>query len=184
MEDLRRKLLTRNRDLLIYAFTDEQLYMLVIGVDTAALLKVPAGGVADAVRALNAAVISREHAPYVQAAHGLYQLVFAPIAHLLKKPELLIIPDGDLQTVNFEMLLTEPDAKDFIKNLLIQRYAIAYLLSATTAVQFSELAHDRAKGVLAMAPGFTDELKQDYLAQMKDSTLIDRQYLGLSLIHI
>jgi len=178
VDDPRRKLLTPDRDLLVYAFTDEHLYALVIGADTAALVHTSSKGVAEAVKALNAAVASREQAAYVLAAHELYQLVFAPVAHLLSKPELLIIPDGDLHTVNFETLLTKPDMKDFRKNLLIQHYAIAYLLSATTAVQFADMARERSKGVLAIAPGFSDELKQDYLAHVPDSSMVDRGFLS------
>lgn len=176
--DVRRKLLTKDRDLLLYAITDENLFALVIGADTAALVRVSSKGISEAVKALNAAVISRERDAYVSAAHELHQLVFAPVAHLLKKPELLIIPDGDLHTVNFEMLLAKPGVKDFRKNLLIQRYAIAYLLSATTAVQFAEMKRERSKGVLAIAPGFSDELKQDYLAGVPDSSMVDRSFLS------
>ncbi|MEO8591307.1 MAG: CHAT domain-containing tetratricopeptide repeat protein [Flavobacteriales bacterium] len=176
--DLRRKLLTPDRDLLMYAITGEHLYTMVIGADTAALVRTSNKGIAETVKALNAAVIAREQATYVQAAHELYQLVFAPVEHLLSKPELLIVPDGDLSTINFETLLSKPDAKDFRHNLLIQRYAIAYLLSATTAVQFADMARDRSKGVLAIAPGFSDELKQDYLAHLPDSTMVDRSFLN------
>ncbi|MEX1132071.1 MAG: CHAT domain-containing protein [Flavobacteriales bacterium] len=176
--DLRRKLLTPERDLLIYAITGDHLHIMVVGADTAALIRASSKGITEAVTALNATVIAREQDGYIQAAHHLYQLVFAHVAHLLKKPELLIIPDGDLHTVNFETLLSKPDAKDFRKNLLIQRYAIAYLLSATTAVQFADMARERSKGVLAIAPGFSDAMKQDYLAHVPDSSMVDRSFLS------
>ncbi|MEO8067814.1 MAG: CHAT domain-containing tetratricopeptide repeat protein [Flavobacteriales bacterium] len=176
--DLRRKLLTLDRDLLVYAITGEHLYAMVIGADTAALVHTSSKGIAEAVKALTASVIARKQAAYVQAAHELYRLVFAPVAHLLRKPELLIIPDGDLHTVNFETLLSKPDERDFRQNLLIQRYAIACLLSATTAVQFADMARDRSKGVLAIAPGFSDELKQNYLAHVPDSSMVDLSFLS------
>ena len=170
--------MTAQRDLLVYAVTNEQLNMLVIRADTAVLMHASRKGLADAVKALNDAVIAREAEAYAEAAYGLYSMVFAPVASLLHQPELLIIPDGELQQVNFEALLVDPGIKDFQKNLLIQRYAIAYLLSATTAVQFVDLARERANGVLAIAPGFTDELKQDYVARTKDPALVDRDFLN------
>ena len=72
----------------------------------------------------------------------------------------------------------KPDIKHFRENLLIQRYAIAYLLSATTALQFSDLARKHATGVLAVAPGFADKMKQDYVARMHDPELVDRDFLN------
>jgi len=177
--DLRKHLVTADRDLLAYAVTGEHLYMLVVRADTAALLRASSKGLSSAVKALNDAVLARGTEAYLKAAHELYAMVFAPVAPLLDRPELLIIADGELQRVNYEALLSAPSTtKDFRDHLLIQRYAIAYLLSATTAIQFADLADERAKGVLAVAPGFTDELKQDYLARVQDSALVDRHFLS------
>jgi len=177
--DLRKHLVTAQRDILAYAVTGEHLYMLVVRADTAALLRTSSKGLSTAVKGLNDAVLARDNDAYLKAAHELYAMVFAPVASLLDRPELLIIADGELQRVNFEALLSAPStAKDFRSHLLIQRYAIAYLLSATTAIQFADLARERAKGVLAIAPGFTDELKQDYLARVQDSSLVDRHFLN------
>jgi CHAT domain-containing protein len=109
-----------------------------------------------------------------------YRQVFAPLVPHLAGEELLIIPDGPLQLLNFEVLLTAPGtAADFQRKALIQRHAIAYLLSATTAVQFAQLARERAKGTLALAPGFTDEVKRRYLTSVKDSAQVDHNYLEL-----
>ncbi|QQR85312.1 MAG: CHAT domain-containing protein [Flavobacteriales bacterium] len=178
--DLRKQLVSPEQSLLAYAITAEHVYMLVVRADTAALVQAPNKGLAEVVKALNAAVTSRDAAAYTSTAHQLHQVAFAPVAHLLTTQRLLIIPDGALHTVNFEALLDAPcTATDFRNHLLLQRYAIAYLLSATTAVQFADLTHERTKGVLAIAPGFTDDLKQDYLSRVQDSTLVDRQFLGL-----
>ncbi len=178
--DLRKRLVTPEQNLLAYAITGEHLYMLVVRTDTAALVRSPIAGMAEAVKALNDAVVSRDASAYTRAAHALYQLAFAPVASLLTSRRLLIIPDGALHTVNFEALLDAPcTPADFRSHLLLQRHAIAYLLSATTAVQFADLARERSRGMLAIAPGFTDELKRDYLARVQDSALVDRKFLDL-----
>lgn len=178
VQDVRSKLLSPDRDLLIYAYTDENLYMLVIGMDTAALVHVPVAGIAATVAAFNAAVLSRDRGSYVRLSRELYAKVFEPVAGLLHEPELLIIPDGDLQTVNFETLLFEPaDQGRLGTHMLIRKYAIGYLLSATTAVQFKGLAASASKKVLAFAPGFSDDMKQRYVAAVSDSALLDRNYL-------
>lgn len=178
IKDVRDKLLTTRRTLLLYAFTGERLHVLVIGPDTVALMQAPAEGIARTAQDLNKAIVERNSGSYVRASRALYDLVFAPVAGLLRGPELLIIPDGALQTVNFETLIFEPpDDGKLGEHALIQRYTISYLLSATTAVQFTNLAGPVRRNVLAFAPGFADELKQRYLANVRDSALIDRDYL-------
>ena len=177
--DLRKRLVTPEQNLLAYAVTGEHLYMLVVRMDKATLVRTSNKGLASTVKAMNDAVAARDAAQYIRSAHALHQLAFAPVAHLLPQQRLLIIPDGELHRVNFEALIDAPcTPTDFRKHLLIQRHAIAYLLSATTAVQFAGLAGERSSKVLAMAPGFADELKQDYLARMEDTTLVDRDFLN------
>ncbi|MCW5900280.1 MAG: CHAT domain-containing protein [Flavobacteriales bacterium] len=178
ISDIRERLLTKDRDLVVYAVTGEYLHVLVLGLHMAELLRLPISDLAGQVRALNEAIATRDAAAYVEHAHTLYEVVFAPVAERTTAPELLIIPDGPLHLLNFEALLTAPSkAADFKANLLIRRHAIAYLLSASTALRFADLKQGRAKGTLALAPGFTDDVKQDYLARVKDTTLIDRHFL-------
>lgn len=177
LEELRARLLKPGRRIVSYARTDEALYALVISVDDARLVRLDANGLSDQVKLLNASIGARDATGYVRAAAALGNAVYGPIASLVGNDELLIIPDGELHVVNFEALLTGEAAGDFRSSLLLQRHAIAYLLSATTAVQFAGLAEGRAAGALALAPGFTDDVKQAYLASIKDSSLIDRRYL-------
>lgn len=179
LSDLRSKLLTADRDLLAYAFADEHLYMMIVRRDTAMMLRVPSQGIPEAVKALHEAMRTREKEAYASAAGALYTKVFSPVANLLKSKELLIIPDGELQTVNFETLLFElPEKGKLSDHMLIQKHAISYLLSATTAVQFAGLKAYGPNKVLAFAPGFSDELKESYLAQVRDSSAIDRRFLN------
>jgi CHAT domain-containing protein len=43
-------------------------------------------------------------------------------------------------------------------------------------VQFAQLARGTSTGALALAPGFDDDLKKEYIARVPDSALIDRQF--------
>jgi len=176
---IRKHLLTPDRQLLAYAGSGKYLYNWVVSMDRAMIIRTQAEGITDAVRTLNAAIMARTPEPYASAAYRLYQLVFAPVEKLMTKPELLIIPDGALHALNFETLLMQPGAKDLRKHLLIQHYTIAYLLSATTALQFADMARERSEGVLAIAPGFTDQLKQDYLTSVADTSQVDHDFLHL-----
>ncbi len=174
---IRADLLTPDRQLLAYAITGEHLYALVVSLDGAWLVRTSNAGIADAVQGLNTAIGARSTEAYRTNAVAIHRLAFRPVEDRLTKKELLIIPDGELHAVNFETLLSGNGSKDFRNDLLIQRYTIAYLLSATTALQFAGLARERAEGVLAMAPGFTDDLKQSYLAGTRDTAQLDQQYL-------
>lgn len=175
---VRAALLNKQRDLVAYAVTDAHVHALVLGVDKAHILRMPRAELAEMVDAFNRAITTRDTDRYVDLAHHLHAQVFAPVAEHSDAPELLIIPDGELHRINFEALLTSPaSAQNFRDHLLIRHRTIAYLLSASTAIRFAELSRHRAQGVLALAPGFTDDLKKDYLARVQDTTLIDHRFL-------
>lgn len=179
LADVRKRLLKEGRALLSYAVADSSLYTLVVGRQGAWIVRSSATGLEDDVRALNTAIDGRNTANYLVHAHHLYQRLIAPISDHIPGEELLIVPDGPLHHVSFDALLMRPaDAASYVPHLLIQRHAIAYLLSATTAVQFAELAREASGSALALAPGFTRDVKQRYLAQVKDTTAIDRRFLS------
>lgn len=178
LDELRARLLKPGRRIVSYARTDSALYALVIGMSDARLIRLRAEGLRAEVHALNDAIAARDGQSYARAAGSLGSMVYAPLRDLLGNDELLIIPDGELHVVNFEVLASDQAKGGMaMHHLLIQRHAIAYLLSATTAAQFADLSKDRAKGTLAMAPGFADDVKQAYLASVKDSTQLDRRFL-------
>ncbi|MBK8950943.1 MAG: CHAT domain-containing protein [Flavobacteriales bacterium] len=178
IEGLREHLLKPGRTVISYALSGSALYALVVGPSEATLIELEADGLAQRVAGLNEAIVRRDDVAYRSAAFALHQQVMAPLAPHLQGAELLIIPDGPLRLVNFEVLLTRPAAATGDgSSLLLHRYTIAYLLSATTAIQFAELARERSRRALALAPGFTDEVKRSYLAHAQDSVRVDRDYL-------
>lgn len=178
LQEVRNRLLTKHRTLLVYAITDEHLHCLVVRPDTTVLVSGDVQGLQEEAEALGRAVRDRDADAYLKLGHSLYRRVIAPVAGLLKGDELLVVPDGVLHTINFECLLDAPSTRqDLAQHVLLRKYAIAQLLSVTTAVQFARIDTERARGVLAIAPGFSDDMKQAYVAQLRDSTLLDRSYL-------
>lgn len=178
LADIRERLLTPERQLISYALAGDHIYLLLVDLRNAELYRLDATGLDQEVRALNAAIISRDADAYALRAHAVHQRILGPASKELTTAELLIIPDGVLHTLSFDALLTQPATPTtFREKLLMQRHAIAYLLSATTAVQFARLAREKAKGVLAVAPGFDDDLKRSYTAQVSDSSRLDRHFL-------
>ncbi|MGV3637665.1 MAG: CHAT domain-containing protein [Flavobacteriales bacterium] len=178
LADMRKYLLKPGRTVVSYAQSASTWYGLVVTDSHAELVELDAEGLAERVAALNAAIAARDNVRYRAVAFRLHQQLVEPLLPHVRGNELLIIPDGPLRLVNFEVLHTQdPSISKRTSSLLLHRYTIAYLLSATTAVQFAELARERSHRTLALAPGFTDEVKQRYLANTADTSRIDRDYL-------
>lgn len=177
LSELRKKLLKPGRRMVSYTRTDSGLYALVIGMNDAHLIRLRADNLKDDVRTLNEAIAARDAKRCSQTARRLGAVLYDPITSMVGEDDLLIIPDGELHVMNFEMLECGPrPGAEGGGTLLIDRHAIAYLLSATTAVQFAGLGNGRAKSTLALAPGFDDDVKQAYRASVKDSALLDHGF--------
>jgi CHAT domain-containing protein/Tfp pilus assembly protein PilF len=99
---------------------------------------------------------------FVRASVNLYRTLLLPIQSLIKGKELIIIPDGELGYLSFDVLLTSmPDTtKSVYKKLpyLIKESALTYAPSATTF--FDELNLKSTKnngGILAFGPDYGSE---------------------------
>jgi CHAT domain-containing protein len=90
------------------------------------------------------------YASYAYNARLLYKLLVRPAEALLQdKSELLIVPDGPLNSLSFEALLTStPVGSVFRPDLpfLIRKSALAYLPSAAVFAQLGEAARDAPAG--------------------------------------
>jgi CHAT domain-containing protein/Tfp pilus assembly protein PilF len=180
LEELRRAVTSEDQDLLIYAVGPQRMYMLVVRADTTVLVQADAEGLDAAVKTLNKTIKERDDPAYCVAAHALYNLAFAPVRPYLDHSRLLVITDGPLQTVNLETLLDAPcSPQDMRQHVLLRRYAIGHLLSASTALQQVKLDRSSGSSMLAMAPGFDEGLKMKYRASVKDTMLMDRDYLRM-----
>ncbi|MEM7371524.1 MAG: CHAT domain-containing tetratricopeptide repeat protein [Bacteroidota bacterium] len=131
-----------NHALLEYFVGDSNLYGILIRTDTVMMKQLPPVQL-DWIDSLHQAIQwgypkmhefidSVAFAPY---AYGLYRALIQPFADDLPE-RLIIVPDGPLAYIPFEILLTEPISKSFHKNegsypYLIRKKNISYALSAT-----------------------------------------------------
>ena len=104
--------------------------------------------------------IDNDPKAYQRAAFQLYQKLF-PLAALQKinsKKEWIIIPDGQLNFIPFEALVTtEEESLNLGKvDYLIKVHAIRYAYSATVLHQQNQ-RHSQSKKILAMAPVFENQ---------------------------
>lgn len=101
--------------------------------------------------------ITREE--FINASYQLYQILIAPIAAQLKdKTQLIIVPDGELFHIPFEVLLASNAKKLFHElDYLIKTFDISYHYSATAYKELEERPSIQNKTLFAFAPVFTDE---------------------------
>lgn len=111
----------------------------------------------------------------------LYQKLWRPFANNITGKKVVVIPDGILNNLNFELLtpVRITSYKDLATKSLLSKYTFSYnyslfLLDAsparTTALE---------NNFVAFAPGFSDEIKSQYRRLSKDSFRIDKAYLSL-----
>ncbi|EOZ96059.1 hypothetical protein A33Q_2652 [Indibacter alkaliphilus LW1] len=111
--------------------------------------------------------------------HELYKQLWEPFANDLTEERVLIIPDGILYNLSFDMLLTEStdSFRDFSKKSLLAKHDIYYhfSLSLTQKKPTSKISSN----YVVFAPGFIDNMKEKYMAFVQDSSLVDKAYLSL-----
>lgn len=112
--------------------------------------------------------------------HRLYQSLWAPFASAVTGERVLVVPDGILFNLNFEILTPQKITAytDLAKGSLLAKHSFSYHYST---LLFAYPAQNEAysSNFAAFAPGFFDEMKEDYLDRMEDSLQIDRSYLTL-----
>jgi CHAT domain-containing protein len=111
--------------------------------------------------------------------YQLYQQLWQPFAKDLNESSVVIIPDGLLFNVSFD-LLTDREIKtyeEFLLHSLLAKHDLSYQYSLW--LSFSKSSHQLSSNYVAFTPGFLDEMKADYLKSIKDSLNLDRAYLSL-----
>jgi len=179
IEQIQKELLGERQTVVAFSAADTSLNVVLVNKTNAELLSVSRSGLSVVISQLNEAVKAQDMDTYLDLSHHIYEQVFQPITQFDLQQELLIIPDEELHYLNFEMLLDKASTPlNYVQHTLIQDYTFSYLLSATTALRFKQLNTGKASGVLALAPGFSDELKKNYVSRSVDSATIDHDYLN------
>ncbi len=175
VQEIQKELLNDGANLLEYVVTDSTIYALIITRENYHALKLHRGKVGESIADYNKAILSGNMSELTAISNQLYKHLFEPIRPFLKGTILYIVPDDELFNLNFETLCmgaTEGDVQ-----YLIQDYTISYLLSATTAIQFSKLKRNLGSGVLAIAPGFSDEMKSKYAMRKSEASFFDNNFM-------
>ncbi len=174
---IQNKLKKTRQTLLQYAVTPDHIYAFVLNGKEFSMHRLPAGMLREAAALKDLYNISPEK--FSAAAHRLYQGLIAPLEPHFTARKLVLVPDGELFYLNFELLVSDGNTPDFRRMpYLIHRYEIFYQLSATGMVLYDGRQH-KDKTAMLLTPVFTDEMKRAYLKFTGDSSLADPQYFSL-----
>lgn len=149
--DVQNGVLSQDQALVEYFPGDSILYIFLIRKDTFSVKEVDLTfDLEAAVAALRVAILDSTGTmsrTFVQQARSLYQLLFEPIEkELIGSNKLVIIPDGILNDLPFEVLLSRdfphPATKYELHPYLVHQFQISYGFSATSNYLLQEKSHD------------------------------------------
>ncbi len=166
LAEIRKYLLSDSENLVEYAVTEAHIFTFLLNKDQFRVFRLPKEPIVQQVGILQN-LAQLEVGEFVDAAFPLYQKLVQPILPFIKGDQLIIVPDGVLFGINFELLLTDNKGVKFSElKYLIRDFELSYLLSASSAVQQQKTTHRASKKGLFFAPGFTPGMKETYQARL------------------
>lgn len=156
--------------LLEYVLTDAHLYVFSANKDNIYLYRTNAAGIIEDVSAMLdhtkpdlAAHRLEDYHGFVSRSQQLYEQLIQPFEHRVKGKRLIIIPDGILGYLPFELLLpnavTETERIDYNSlPYLIKTNPVSYAYSATLRFSPAQIKEERAgSGLLAFVPAYENK---------------------------
>ncbi|MBL7696557.1 MAG: CHAT domain-containing protein [Chitinophagaceae bacterium] len=170
-------LLPDSTTIIRYYVSDSAIQALVINRTTKNFVQLKNAGVAEKINTLLSPAAGEKL--QLQLLHDLYSTIWQPLEKYVTTKKVLIIPDGLLFNLSFDMLTPQPAStfKELLSNSLLPKHVFSYHYSLFMLDKHSGTALE--ENYVAFAPGFSDELKQQYLGLIKDSVDLDHKYLQL-----
>lgn len=154
-------------DSLSYAFTISKNNFEVSELSTPQL--------SETINELKNTILDKDLKNYKNLSFELYQTLIEPVKNKLTGGELIIIPDGSLWHLNFDLLLTANSTSNDPKDLpyLMEEYAISYANSATLLIHPFPFQKPAEKLKECLAFSFSDSTTMLNTAKMSLATLRD-----------
>lgn len=116
-------------------------------------------------------MINRDDA-IIDIAQELYNIIWAPLKIEEGVGNIKVVPSGSLWLLSLEAL---HNGRDY----LIFDYNIQYSLSLEVDKFVQQYRKEKNESLAIFAPGWEDDLKNSYRAQVSDSSLLDQEYLSI-----
>ena len=177
IEDLQSQI-PENTTLLRYFFLEEELFVFLISETQKALIKLPTSHLNSQIEQVSKNWQNAEEVGKI--AHQLYQQLWAPFAQKVTTDKVIIVPDGELYNLSFEILTTSAVSsfEQFATESLLAGYSISYNFSASF-LDVDKKATHFSENYVGFAPEFNSEMKERYSLKITDSLVADKAYLTL-----
>lgn len=161
-----------------YLFVDGELYALPITRTTCGLFHLNTSHLKENILGMNQLKNGIERLG--PACHQLYDALWRPFSREIQGNRLVIIPDGPLFNLGFEMLVPEDPAgfRELADKSLLARYVISYNYSLLL-VNDTYVPEQYDAPFIGYAPEFNHTMKEQYREQVHDSLRLDLTYLTL-----
>ena len=177
INDLQQKI-PKNTTVIRYIFIADELYAFVVSASIKEMVKLNYPSVENHILQLRDSEFSVEKMrPFL---YDLYRALWFPIEEHVHSSKVVIVPDGELFNLSFEMLTPKPidSFQEMATNSLLSKYDISYNFSLLLYKDKRKVV-DYSSEFIAFAPGFNSEMKDDYKLAIKDSVKLDKTYLSL-----
>ncbi len=152
---------------------DNTTYAFIISKSNFSVIELTTNNLESNIRKLRNAIISNNIKEYKNIAHTLYNNIIDPIVDLIVGNELIIVPDGPIWYLNFELLLTQNNKSEFRDMpYLLRDYAISYANSSN--LLFNPLQSETKSSEIrneCLAFSFTDSTELNSAKKMSLATL-------------
>lgn len=114
------------------------------------------------------------------ALYNLHRSLWAPFEKSIHHKKIVIIPDGVLYNLNFELLTPNRinSFKELATKSLLANHTISYQYSLFL-VQQAPTTSKASNNFIAFAPGFSDKVKAAYKSTAGDPLQVDNTYMSL-----
>lgn len=167
--EIRREALDQSTALVEYFVGENALFIFVVTGEEIALKQVAKTADFNTnIKNLRKGILNHDFHAYANAAHQLFNMLVQPISEEIAGKDLLIIPEGPINYIPFEVLLTEPavvkadiiDYRDL--SYLLRKHRMSYAYSATLYTETQRRPRQSPeKDFLAFAPVFSAGFKGD-----------------------
>jgi len=118
-------------------------------------------------------ILRRNQNNFKLRSRALYNSLWRPLKSKLSGERVIIIPTGGLFYLNFETLGEHNDPS----TLILHDYNISYASSCDLFFSSETNGKNSSGSILAIAPGFEDQLKDQYKSELDSLEIPDQQFL-------
>ncbi len=172
------ELIPSSTTLVRYLFIDKKLYALVAEQKSEIIIPLDQNELEQKISLLTTEAMNEQKIS--EALYALYRQLWEPLVKNIHHKKVIVIPDGILYNLNFEILSPHPikSFAELASKSLLANYTFSYNYSLFLLDHKSKPISP-AKNFVAFAPGFSDKIKNEYKSIPKNNIEIDRGYLSL-----